>query len=239
MADTLAALQPDIILLQEVFRSVDGTMATDFFLKDRLGLQVYWIPARRKFRQLAGQMLDSHSGLSILSRHQSDFNEPLSLPSNESDGGRVAQLAAFKIAGQQLLFANVHLSHLSNCNGLKIRQVKAVLDRLTEIPFELGFLAGDFNSRPQSKTVEYLLTHSKWHIRDTYAATETAENATVGATFCHQGVSKRIDYIFTIKRTLQSEKWETTQSRVVLNEPSPRGLLPSDHFGVMTTLKLV
>jgi endonuclease/exonuclease/phosphatase family metal-dependent hydrolase len=239
MGDALAALRPDFILLQEVFRSVDGALATDVFLKERLGLQAYWTPARRKIRQLAGQMYDSHSGLAILSRYNCQFIETLVLPSNKTDGGRAAQLAVFEIAGQQLLFANLHLSYLPKSDALKIQQVQAVLNRLPDIPFEIGFLAGDLNSTPNSSTVKYLLTHTKWLFQDAYVATQTADKFATGDTHYHHSIGKRIDYIFTINPKLKSVKWEITRSEVVMNVRNPDGLLPSDHFGVMATLQIV
>lgn len=239
MGHLLETYQPDILMLQEVFRSTDGRFATDLFLAEKLGYRTHWTPARQKFRQIAGQMLDSYSGLAILSKHSCHFTETLNLPSNEADGGRAAQLAIFEIAGQQLLFANLHLSHLPKSDALKINQLRAVLDRLPVIPFELGFMAGDFNSTPRSETVKYLLAHPEWHIRDAYATTQIAEKFAAGATFYNRGRGKRIDYIFTISPPLTAKKCTITHAEVAMGKLGPEGLLPSDHFGVMATLQLV
>jgi endonuclease/exonuclease/phosphatase family metal-dependent hydrolase len=55
MAEELAALAPDVLLLQEVFATEDGHADTAAFLAQALAMHVIVSPARRKHRLFEGQ----------------------------------------------------------------------------------------------------------------------------------------------------------------------------------------
>src|SRR5882724_10070526 len=64
----LRALEPDVVLLQEVFRTADGTVHTARSLADALSLTMAYAPARAFPRPWQGGKVQSESGLAILLR---------------------------------------------------------------------------------------------------------------------------------------------------------------------------
>lgn len=237
LAKQLQMLSPDVILLQEVLKTTDYQHSTIKYLANELNFHSSFLPMRRKKRVVEGAIKDSFSGMGCLSKYPIQYMEAVPLPSNEADGGRVAQLVKINIQEQHFLFGNIHLSFLSNSDDLKIKQLDALLLRMAAHEDVKGyFLAGDFNSERESRTMQHLLLHSLFKARDTYLA---AGNKDAGFTIIsneNPNLGKRIDYIFSLA-TPAVPHLPIIKSEVTLNQPE-NDVFPSDHFGVMTTFKL-
>ncbi|MGH7946159.1 MAG: endonuclease/exonuclease/phosphatase family protein, partial [Opitutaceae bacterium] len=113
MGEGLRALQPDIVLLQEVFRTGDGVVDTGRSLAGALGLALAHAPARAKTRRWAGREVSSEAGLAVLARGEIGRRDRLSLPSDERGGERIALFADVTCEGGAKAFVCcTHLSHL-------------------------------------------------------------------------------------------------------------------------------
>lgn len=158
MARTLERLQPDLVLLQEVFATGDGRADTAAFLAGALGLVATPAPARFKPRAFDGRDVPSSSGLALLSRQALREHHVLTLPADDRDGERLAQLARWQHRGRSGWVANLHLTHLADGAGLRSRQLGAVLAFWqARAARERLVLGGDFNAGPGSPEFDSLL----------------------------------------------------------------------------------
>lgn len=127
MAEGLRALQADVICLQECFAG--GGHDTALYLALALNLAASVRPARAKARRHDGGMIDSTSGLAVLSRAPVLAESMLPLPSHEADGERIAQRVDLEAQGLRLRILNLHLTHLRGpaFAVLRGRQLKEAL----------------------------------------------------------------------------------------------------------------
>jgi endonuclease/exonuclease/phosphatase family metal-dependent hydrolase len=237
LVQQIRVLSPDVILLQEVFRTLDNQFNTIRYLVNHLNLHSSFLPMRRNIRTVEGQQKDSFSGMACLSKHPIHYTEVVKLPSNEADGGRVGQLIKIKIQENYYLFGNIHLSFLRDSDALKMNQLDVMLERMaTHTAAKAYFLGGDMNSVPTSATIQHLLLHPLFRIRDTYLAVGNQDNGFTILSEENPAIGKRIDYIFSLSRETVPHL-PILDSTVTLNQ-SENGIFPSDHFGVMTTFKM-
>lgn len=145
MGDGLAALQPDVVCLQECF--VGAGWDTAGVLANRLGLILHAAPARRKPRFHQGELVRSSSGLAILTR-QLGASEAIDLPEDPNDGQRIAQRLALALDGPPLSFLNLHMTHLRGptAAALRARQLDLALDWAEENLAGGLVVAGDLNA---------------------------------------------------------------------------------------------
>jgi endonuclease/exonuclease/phosphatase family metal-dependent hydrolase len=240
MADELRCLDADVIACQEVFASAAATADTAGFLAQSLGMHVAAAPARQKLREVAGrEEVMSSSGMALLSRYPFHRVDVLQLPSDARDGERIAQVGVLTVAGCCVAVANVHLTHLRECDSLRRSQLQAVLDALGSTgPAALRLVAGDFNTTASGEVLAPLLREGYRHfaVRDTGATAGDGESA---STLIGLGAPRRrVDMILT----LTGGGCETpgfAPAEIVLNRPHPgSGVFPSDHAGIMTTFEL-
>lgn len=144
MAEGLAALEPDVVLLQEAF-ACDGA-DTAAVLAARLGLSVSAFPARMKPRRHLDRQVLSTSGLAILSRGPLRTRAKV-LASHPLDGERIAVLAESS-GDDALRILNLHLSHLRGDLGrdLRARQLEEALAWALEDWSGGLILGGDLNA---------------------------------------------------------------------------------------------
>ena len=90
--DLLAGLDPDIVLLQEVFAVPSRGLCTADTLSAALGLHCAFHPARKKMRPFEGGDVLSQSGLAVLARAEILSSSPVALPDDPRDGERMAQI---------------------------------------------------------------------------------------------------------------------------------------------------
>jgi endonuclease/exonuclease/phosphatase family metal-dependent hydrolase len=129
---------------------------------------------------------------------------------------------------EELTFVN---THLHNTGGDEVRrpQMEAIL---RAIEGEAGpvILTGDLNARPDSET--YLAAIAAG-FRDAGAnAGDTSPIVLVKSATVAQSPSQRIDYI------LVRGPIEVIDARLAFDRPAPNGLYPSDHLGLVATLRL-
>lgn len=238
MARELRRLGPDIIACQEVFRDESGLLDTAGTLMRRLGLYGFSAPARYKLRDCEGSRVASWSGLALLSRLPWNLVETLELPSDERDGQRIAVFGLLEDERGKTVVANVHLTHLRDCDELRSRQLRMVLEHpLMQIKGAIRLLCGDLNTTTDGAVLLGLLGERDFgSLQDTYVLGSGAtERATLpprtGMTtgYC-------VDYVLSLADS-SAEQPLFTSSSVVLDRREPRtGLLPSDHYGVATTM---
>lgn len=240
MAAGIRALNPDVVALQECFVSADGQHDTARYLSQALGLHAHWAPARRKQRCVQGQLVDSWSGMAVLSRYPALECLPLQLPSPPADGGRLAQMALLRSpAGTTLAVANVHLSHLPDAAGgttLRAQQLQAVLHGLATRYGQLPQLVcGDFNA-------------PTWALQPPHAPSPPGSQQAAPQDWtdlCAQlGMANKATHITDAGEPMNLDQMlcnhalarTVASAQVVMNHPDPAtGVLPSDHFGLMAT----
>jgi endonuclease/exonuclease/phosphatase family metal-dependent hydrolase len=235
----LRRLNPDIVACQEVFRSESGLLDTMSVLARQLSMCVAWSPARFKQRTCEGVPVAGWSGMAMLSRTPCSDFETVSLPADDRDGDRVAQICCLPWAGRRLILANVHLTHLRDEDGLRQAQIETVLQHPAfDQPQASRLICGDFNSSLDSGLIRGLFAAADGpSITDTYALGDgKGLRSTLPPRVDSAGPRPCIDFILSVANEPQAHPLFAS-SAVVLQAPEPAsGLLPSDHYGVATTL---
>lgn len=144
MGEGLAALSPDVIALQEVFIAPDLGCDTTVFLAQALDMKRAVVPLRRKDRTVEGQVVDSWSGLAILSRNPILSQRTLVLPSDPRDGERAALAVDLAFEDRKITLVTLHLTHLGDGNALRRRQWERIVAATADSATVLA--AGDFNA---------------------------------------------------------------------------------------------
>jgi len=230
MAEGLAALAPDVLLLQEAFATDDGQADTAVFLARALDMEVAVAPARRKQRWFEGQSRQSTSGLAVLSRQALRTWQLRELPSDPADGERIALLASVSLGGQDLWLANLHLTHLPDACELRALQLQTCLEALQAVagnaPCVLG---GDFNASAGSNELERFL-QAPGRLADPFAGQPKVTHRNDAGQFLD------LDHL------LLSDRWPaaTVQRAFVAMEPwqYSGGQGPSDHAAVVLDLAI-
>lgn len=236
LADELGRLTPDIVLVQEGLRSVDGRLDTVARLADRLGMASAFAPARRKAREVEGRWLDTWSGLGFLSRADAVETTSLPLPDHPRDGERIAQLGRWPFGGGALTVANVHLTHLAGENGLRGRQLAATLTHPWLAPGSgVRLLGGDLNTdlagldglRAAAAPVALVDAVAAGGGRPDRITVPVGQPGRPG---------RCLDHLLLVGD--EASPVVTTGARVVLDRPDAGGIWPSDHYGVLVDLHL-
>jgi len=239
MASELEKIKPDIITLQECFRTEDGETDTLGFLGSKLQMKSNFIPGRFKKRLFNQAWVDSYSDLGILTRYPFSKIKEYSLPGVPKDPDRKVQMASIDLPGSSpFLLVNTHLTHISTIPNLKKSQLDGLSDfiqkNLNDYPFAL--VCGDFNSLIDSEElVEFI---SKNQAIDSYKAGNGQEprNSLVDA--FKVGKNYAVDHIFYIPNPKNTLSKRFIESKMVLNIPEPySGIYPSDHFGIFTHIE--
>ncbi|WP_309645564.1 endonuclease/exonuclease/phosphatase family protein [Phenylobacterium sp.] len=146
MADGLLDLEPDVVCLQECF--VGAGRDTAQVLAEAIGLEHHARPSRAKSRSHDGGMVQSTSGLAMLSRRPAFAEDALALPSLVQDGDRIAQRLDVMVDGQFLRVLNLHLTHLRGAGADEVRgrQLRAALVWAAVGWTEGLLVAGDLNA---------------------------------------------------------------------------------------------
>lgn len=170
MADALKRLKPDVILLQECFRTENAhpKWSTATELAKTLGMKATLFPSRTKTRVHQGVPVMSSTGLASLSTRAPTDILRVTLPSSEAGGARTALFISLPFEGQLVTIGNIHLSHIRNEHGFRIRQWNTAIDEVGKKwnpPHML--IGGDFNLDLDAYGAE-LTQHKDWWIRDTF-----------------------------------------------------------------------
>jgi endonuclease/exonuclease/phosphatase family metal-dependent hydrolase len=238
LTQELERLEPDIVACQEVFRSDSGTLDTAAVIAGRLGMQVVWSPARFKQRRCEGLSVFGWSGMAMLTRIPYTDFATVTLPTDERDGDRVAQVCVVPCGESQIVIANVHLSYLRDVDELRWEQLQTVLGHpLFDQPDARRLVCGDFNSTIEGPVLTRLLASRDIDVRDAFLLGDgRGPRSTLPPRPDSQGRDACIDFILSVAPS-SGRQPIFRSSTVVLNRPeSGTGILPSDHYGIATTL---
>lgn len=217
MAAGLSALDADIVCLQEVYAG--GGRDTGAVLAAATGRHCTQIAAREKQR---GGVLSS-SGVAILSRQPPSTVLAIELPTTVAGGGRKALLCRFKTVFGDVQVASLHLSHLRDAAASALRAAQLAAIIAVADPAQALVLAGDFNA-PWDAPELAALHAPGW---------ASTAPALAGRSSLIGRPAALIDHIAL---RAPHTALALAEPRLVLDQPSPAGVMPSDHAGVMALI---
>jgi endonuclease/exonuclease/phosphatase family metal-dependent hydrolase len=243
----LAAGQPDIIGLQEVWSSPTQDQAE--LLAGELGM--YWAfvpsPAPHRWQQRLGDQ-SIGIGNAVLSRWPITDLEHQSLPAPaEENDGRVVVHAAIAAPGGRIPFFTTQLTSAPQLSAIRCAQVRALARFVAARPAgHPPVVTGDLNAEPDSDEVRLLGGHKTapavpglvlidaWRYADPGRPgwTWDRRNPHVRAT---GEPSARIDYVL-IGPAVGRGRGRVLSSALI-GDRSVEGTWPSDHAGVLVTLQ--
>ncbi|HWD86577.1 MAG TPA: endonuclease/exonuclease/phosphatase family protein [Mucilaginibacter sp.] len=235
LAKQLAVLKPDIIACQECFVSQETN--TLKFLAEKLGMNKSYLPGRKKKRFFEGKVMDSESGLGVLSVYPIVQTGFISLPCVPDDNDRkVQQVEVTLPGGTKMAVTNVHLTHLGNANGLRNAQAEALATVVrSDKTYPHHLICGDFNAVIDSTEIKTFRQLSR--ATDCYVAGQGTEPRYSLLDPFKAGKRICVDHIFSIPLQGENSYPEFINSGIVLDGADPwTGLYASDHFGICTTL---
>jgi endonuclease/exonuclease/phosphatase family metal-dependent hydrolase len=250
MVDQLAALDPDLIAMQEV--SLQNQSSNAHWVAEQLN-------ARRENSEKVPPyevsicprtgIYSQKEGLAVLSRLPINHQENLDLLTQE----RVAQVVRVRLETRDLLLVNAHFFWQPGPSPKRQQQIELLLDFLDTQPVDQPVIVcGDFNGIPGTPAIErmrqyfdsaYNIVHKQ---EPDYTCPTPLPNSgrvkirnTVGWLL---GVRPKpddewrgtLDYIFVDPRL------QTQDCQVVLSQPADDNpeIYPSDHFGLWATIKV-
>lgn len=251
MASALRELRPDVLLLQECFRSEDGRADTADWLARELGLQCCYVPARRKRRRWGNVSVMSDSGHAVLVRGRVKESWRLDLPTSPEGGERIALLCSGETSeGVRFLAACIHLSHRPGDDLGRAEQLRTVLRHpVWRAPFDLRVMAGDFNAPPDSTALAPLAEFSDLVVNSVFGRLQDGprthpcpEPTTSAGRLDEAGFpreARAIDHLLLVHPAATDResgpRWRVAEARRVLDQPIG-GVWPSDHAGLWTVL---
>jgi endonuclease/exonuclease/phosphatase family metal-dependent hydrolase len=238
LAKQLKQLKPHVIACQECFYSADANADTLKFLANELNMNYCFLPGRSKKRLFEGRIVNSTSGLGILSVYPLTETGSFDLPVVPEDNDRKAFRADVTLpSGDKLTIITTHLTHLGQHKGLRKAQAEALAGFVTEeTPNPYHIICGDFNATPDSEAVMAFRELAK--AADCFTEGNGLEPR-YSLTDAYYKANKQVcvDQIFTLPLPGTDHYPQFIDSEVVLNVPDKEtGLYPSDHFGITTTL---
>ncbi len=239
LAQQLTLLQPDVIACQECFYSENAGADTLKYLSERLGMFYTFLPGRFKKRALQGKLLDSYSGLGVLSKFPIAKTDHIILPQAPGDEDRKALQVEINLPHEvQMLFTNVHLTHVAAAAQSRKLQAEALAEYVTAgKDHRFNIVCGDFNAQKGSEEIDAFISHA--NAIDCYEDGGGSEPRYSVADAFDEDRLICVDHIFAVPFSGRLSYPEFTASQIVLNQRDKvSGLYPSDHFGITTTLIL-
>jgi beta-glucosidase len=224
IASEIAALQPDLIGLQEV----ELAQQQGPILQQMIGLD-YLLHEEAK----TGLAVLGGEGIGSLSRHP-----VLTKGTVDLQYGRPATFDRVQVGELTVDFYNTHL-HNEGGDEVRAPQMRALLDFIAANDAgHVTFLTGDMNAKDDTETIRLALEAG---FIDTFPAVHGAETANIGNTVpIHldkradkQRATSRIDYVF-----VRGQGVHVVSSTVAFNRRNAELLYPSDHLGVMSTFEI-
>ncbi len=240
MANGLRAVPADIVLLQEVFQSDDGEHHTARHLAAALDVDQVTMPARAKPRIVAGRSVPSRSGLAILSRWPIRDTERVDLPTHPDDDERLALRATVDTPHGPFVAVNTHLTHLAGQDDLRRRQLAAIAERLATIgPTTPVLLGGDFNAPLSDPAPQWFIAQSGLTVQTAPVTDDNgAPLGTLNPVDGKAGADARpaIDHLMLLGPGIA--RFDPATAIRVLDRPDAEtGVYPSDHVGVLATMR--
>ena len=223
MVTEITLIEPDVILLQEVFASCNGEWDTAAYLAGRLSLNYIFHPARRKKRFVLGKHLESESGLAILAKREIIEHGAIELPTTLKDPSRWLQFAKLGFESKNIVIMNTHLTHLNDDKRTRFKQSLKILEVIEAVsagsPLILG---GDFNADLDDPIIGLLADKKKTPLSRLAMNLSTLRDH-----------DRCIDHIFI------TDLFQPVSSNRVLDGSQSSGYAPSDHYGVLAKLKFL
>ncbi len=237
---TLAKLAPDVIGLQEVIVTPDGDrLDQGASIAEGLGYHVAF----------GASYDDGYAfGNAVLSRWPVATMDVFPLPKLDVDDRRSLLYCAVGSPFGKLPIFVTHLSWRFHEGYVREAQVRAIADhvgRLAPIGGLPPVLVGDFNAAPDSDEIRFLGGLTSLGGKSTYFADAFGlAGRGSGVTFSKRNPfaatlrepERRIDYIF-VRGPDEQLRGEPLDAAVCFDEPVG-GVFPSDHFGVVATLRV-
>jgi endonuclease/exonuclease/phosphatase family metal-dependent hydrolase len=239
LVDSLSALKPDLIALQEVRIPENNAQ----WLAHELEIQhVYLSPKSGK----AGMK----EGIAILSDLPFEDRSSLDLRTQH----RVAQYVGVRIEGKPLYLANGHFFWQPGESLGRQQQVDQLLGWLRSIPEDLPVIVcGDFNGTPETPAIQKM----RQHFVSAYAAVHGEDPDYTTPTLLPRSKWKLLLTLLNFMRYIRLKDidlhWRGTldyifvnrflkviDCQIVLDQPAPGNpdLYPSDHFGLLAILDI-
>lgn len=225
--ETLRALHPDAIALQEVIgHETLRNQAED--LAEALGYDAYFLSTDAEGKPL-------RYGNALLTRHPVLARDWTRLRPLEDS--RTAGHVRIAIDGRAVNLYVTHLNYKDEAQGAAMRR-EQLADLLAFIDRTDGgapsIVAGDFNASSNAPELgamgaAYVNAYDALHPD---ANADPATHATLNPHYFPED-RRRIDHVY-----LQRGAFESVEGRVVLDRERPRGTWPSDHFGVLARFRL-
>jgi endonuclease/exonuclease/phosphatase family metal-dependent hydrolase len=237
---TLAGLKADIIGLQEVIVTEQGDLLDQGkAIAESLGYHVVFGSSHGEGYAF---------GNAILSRWPIGRHEVFRLPELDGTEPRTLLFAEVLAPFAKIPFFTTHLSWRLHEGHVRQAQVIAIVDHIAALCPAHAFppiLVGDFNAEPESDEIRFLRGHTALGRKCVYFADafRIAGDGSPGVTFskrnpfaeCLREPERRIDYVF-VREPDDQGRGEPLDATVCCNEPV-NGVFPSDHFGVLATLR--
>jgi len=237
--ETVAALDPDIACVQEVW--IDGADSSAARVAERLG----------GFHHVEASRLDVEGvgfGNAIVSRWPITGHQVLALPAPAGrDELRTCLRADVETPSGPVQVFCTHLNWRFDESHVRQEQVRAIARFVADAPQRTypPVLCGDLNAAPDSDEVrmltgraavpvERLVFHDAWEVAGSGPGT-TWSNANPHAALDLEP-DRRIDYVL-VGWPKAGGRGHVAACEVVGTEPVA-GVVPSDHYGVLATLRM-
>jgi endonuclease/exonuclease/phosphatase family metal-dependent hydrolase len=237
MAEELKAISPDIVACQECFQLQDGVANTLGYLAEHLGMHHLFLPGRNKPRYFEGKSQDSLSGLGILSRFPLTELPSVMLPLTSEDDERKLQQAMVTLPnGENVLFTNLHLTHISDAGNTRLLQIEKLSSLINQnLTNPNHFICGDFNATSLSIEIKTLFASS--NISNLYEEGDGVKPCISLAPAYYDFEPVCVDFIFA-QVFPNATKHKVLKSSIVLNQYSEAfKTYPSDHFGIFVEIE--
>jgi endonuclease/exonuclease/phosphatase family metal-dependent hydrolase len=240
LAERLAALDADVVCLQEVRVKAGSIPNQARTLADRLDMSWTY--------ELAQEWGGGEEGLAILTRLPPVERDHRELPFTEGRSRRICLGVALEISDVPLWIFTTHLAWRLADGALRERQVEAVeAFRVQRSRGAVTIVTGDFNAPPDADEIRFLkgltsLGGQRTYLQDAF---ELCNPGMPGHTWCRANPytqalgwlepDRRLDYIFVSPMTRQGAG-TIHGCRLVCTEPDERGIWCSDHYGLLAEI---
>ncbi|MBL8611342.1 MAG: endonuclease/exonuclease/phosphatase family protein [Myxococcales bacterium] len=237
----LAALAPDVLGMQEVLVLPDGSFDQLALIGEGLGYHAVW-----------GRSPEPDGwpvGNAFLSRWPIARSETLALPDNGTGERRCVLFAELDAPFAKVPCFVTHLNWKLDDGAARALQVKRLVEIVRDLAPAHGFpplVMGDFNAEPDADEIRYLrgltgLGGPCVYFADCFAA--AAPPGRDGTTFARRNPfallcrepNRRIDYVF-VRGPDDRGRGEPLEADVCFDR-AEGDIFPSDHFGVIATLR--
>jgi len=226
MVDQFRALDPDIILLQEVCWAIDNPSPDNsmiLWLSQQLPDYVYvqYADNGKTYQNPNFNNRNEREGLGILSKISALSSKVIPLGTGGGDGNPRICLAVYF---EQFHLYNCHLSTTEEGRSINIDKFNAAVGE-----DEIGMINGDLNAVPDDAIFDKL---AAWKWKDIWIVLGSGDGSTFEVPICDKatkGLREGIDYFLAGSVFLK-----TAQSiNVAMKEADSSGYYSSDHLGII------